>query len=128
MTRFRLMLGVATAVMAGLALSLSAAYATRTVRLASHVSIKSTKGGTFGGKVTSGNAACDGSRKVTLYTTSSLKLASTTTRASGAWKIMPSGFAGISLHQFFAKVAQRTDGTAGTIYVCKAAKSKTVPF
>jgi len=128
MTRFRLMLGAATAVVVVLALGLSAAYATRTVRLASHISIKSTKGGTFRGKVTSSNAACDGSRKVTLYTTSSLKLASTTTGASGAWKITPSGFAGISLHHFFAKVAQRSEGTAGTIYVCKAAKSKTVPF
>ena len=128
MTRFRLMLGAATAVVVVLALGLSAAYATRTVRLASHISIKSTKAGTFGGKVTSSNAACDGSRKVTLHTTSSLKLASTTTGASGAWKITPSGFAGISLHHFFAKVAQRSEGTAGTIYVCKAAKSKTVPF
>jgi hypothetical protein len=128
MTRFRLMLGATTAVVAVLAFGLSAAYATRTVRLASHVSIKSTKGGKFSGKVTSSNAACDSGRKVTLYTTSSLKLASTTTGASGAWKITPSGFAGISLHHFFAKVAKRTEGTAGTIYVCKAAKSKTVPF
>ena len=128
MTRFRLTTGAATAVAAALALGLSAAYATRTVRLASHISIKSSKGGTFSGKVTSSNAACDGSRKVTLYTTSSLKLASTTTGASGAWKIIPSGFAGISLHHFFARVAQRTEGTAGTIYVCKAAKSKTVSF
>src|ERR1700683_39068 len=126
MTRFRLTTGAATAVAAALALGLSAAYATRTVRLASHISIKSSKGGTFSGKVTSSNAACDGGRKVTLYTTTSLKLASTTTGASGSWKITPSGFAGISLHHFFAKVAKRTEGTAGTIYVCKAAKSKTV--
>jgi len=128
MTGFRLTLSAATAVLVVLVLGLSEADATRTVRLASHISIKSTGAGTFSGKVTSANAACDRGRKVTLYTTTSLKLASATTGASGTWKMTPSGFAGISLHHFYAKVAQRTEGTAGTIYVCEAAKSKTVPF
>ena len=128
MTRFRVALSATTALLVVLALGFSEAYATRTVRLASKISIKSTSAGKFSGKVTSANAACDRGRKVTLYTTSSLNLGSTTTGASGTWKIKPSGFAGISLHHFYAKVAKRTEGTAGTIYVCKAAKSKTVPF
>lgn len=128
MTRFRLALSATTAVLLVPALGLTEAYATRTVRLASHISIKSTSAGKFSGKVSSTNAACDRGRKVTLYTTTSLKLGSATTGASGTWKIAPSGFAGISLHHFYAKVAKRTEGTAGTIYVCKAAKSKTVPF
>jgi hypothetical protein len=130
MSRFRVMLAVATSVVVVvvLALGLGPAYASRVVRLGSHISIKSTSAGTFSGKVTSSNAACDRGRKVTLYTTTSLKLGSKTTSASGAWKITPSGFAGISLHHFYAKVAQESQGTAGTIYVCKAAKSRAVPF
>lgn len=106
---------------------LTAADATRTVKIASHISIKS-QGLKFSGHVTSSNAACRAGRKVTLYRSSSLMLGSTTTNAAGHWQITPSGFAGISLGRFYAKVKQRSDGTAGTIYVCKAAKSRTIPF
>jgi hypothetical protein len=101
------------------------AFATRTVTIASHVSIKS-KGLTFSGRVTANNAACDSGRKVTLYRTSSLKLGSATTSSSGRWKITASGSAGISLGHFYAKVTKRSEGTAGTIYVCKAARSATI--
>ena len=106
------------------------AYATRTVKLASHISIKSDHNTTFTGRVTSSNAACEDARKVTLYTTTKLKLGTAKTNKHGDWKITPSGggFAGISLHHFFAKVAKLSSGTAGTIYVCKAATSKTIPF
>jgi hypothetical protein len=103
------------------------AFATRTVTIASHISIKST-GLTFSGRVTAKNAACDSARKVTLYRTSSLKLGSATTNSSGHWKITASGSAGISLGHFYARVINRSEGTAGTIYVCKAARSKTIPF
>jgi hypothetical protein len=103
------------------------AFATRTVTIASHISIKST-GLTFSGRVTAKNAACDSARKVTLYRTSSLKLGSATTNSSGHWKITASGSAGISLGHFYARVTNRSEGTAGTIYVCKAARSKTIPF
>jgi hypothetical protein len=106
---------------------LSTADATRTVKLASHITIKG-KSLTFSGKVTSSNSACVRGRKVTLYRTKSLKLGTATTSHSGAWKITASGFAGISLGHFFAKVAQRREGTAGTSYVCKAATSRTIPF
>jgi hypothetical protein len=106
---------------------LTAADATRTVRIASHISIKST-GLTFSGKVTSPNAACDSGRKVTLYRTNGNVLGSTTTGSSGHWKVTASGSAGITLGHFFAKVKQRSEGTAGTIYVCKAAVSPTVPY
>jgi hypothetical protein len=104
------------------------AYATRTVKLASHISIKSDHNTTFTGRVTSSNAACEDARKVTLYTTTKLKLGTAKTNKHGDWKITASGFAGISLHHFFAKVAKLSSGTAGTIYVCKAATSKTIPF
>jgi hypothetical protein len=104
------------------------ALATRTVTFTSHISIKSHHNTTFTGRVTSNNLACDYARKVTLYTTTRLKLGTTKTNRHGDWKIKASGFAGISLHHFFAKVAKLSSGAAGTIYVCKAATSKTIPF
>jgi hypothetical protein len=106
---------------------LTTAEATRTVSIASHITIKG-KGLTFSGRVSSTKAPCRGSRKVTLYRTPSLVLGSTTTNSSGHWKITASGSAGITLGHFYARVQKRSEGTAGTIYVCKAAKSKTVPF
>ena len=123
---------IATAAVAAMGVVLvvcfGSAYATRTVRLASHVSIKSRHNTTFTGTVTSRNSACEDARKVTLYTTTKLKLGTTETNKHGHWKITASGFAGISLHHFFAKVARLSSGTAGTIYVCKAATSKTIRF
>ena len=110
-----------------LAFGLSAAEATRTVRIASHISI-SNENLTFSGKVTSSNAACDSHRKVTLYRKRSQVLGSTHTNSSGRWSVTPSGFAGISLSHFYAVVSQRSEGTAGTIYVCKAATSRTTVF
>jgi hypothetical protein len=106
---------------------LTAAQATRTVTIASHVAIKST-GLTFSGNVSASNAACKRRRKVTLYRAPSLVLGSTTTRSSGSWKITVSGSAGITLGHFYAKVKARSEGTAGTIYTCKRAASKTIPY
>ncbi|HEY5317006.1 MAG TPA: hypothetical protein VIJ20_03440 [Solirubrobacteraceae bacterium] len=103
------------------------ALATRTVRISSHVSIAS-KGLTFSGRVTARNAACERHRRVMLYRARSLLLGATTTSSSGRWKITAAGFAGVSLGHFFAKVKQRSEGTAGTVYVCKAATSPTIPF
>jgi hypothetical protein len=105
----------------------TSALATRTVKIASHITIKG-KQLTFSGRVTSRNSACDGGRKVTLYRTRASKLGSATTNTSGHWKITASGSAGISLGHFFAKVSRRSEGTAGTIYVCKAARSRTIAF
>lgn len=110
-----------------LATGLTAAEATRTVRIASHITIVS-HALTFSGRVTSSNAACSSGRKVTLYRTKSLVLGSTHTNASGRWHVTASGSAGISLGHFYAVVKQRSEGTAGTIYVCKGARSKTIPF
>jgi hypothetical protein len=103
------------------------ARATRTVALASHITIKG-KGLTFSGTVSSGSAACKQGRTVTLYRKPSLTLASTTTSSSGHWKITVSGSAGITLGHFYAKAKKRSEGTAGTIYVCKAAASATVAY
>jgi hypothetical protein len=121
--------GLAVALLAALALgaAVTGAQATRTVKIASHISIKS-KELTFSGSVTSSNAACKFARKVTLYRTPSLALGGVTTKASGRWKITVSGSAGITLGHFYAKVKSRSEGTAGTIYVCGAARSKTITY
>jgi hypothetical protein len=106
---------------------LTTAEATRTVKIASHITIKS-NGLKFSGSVTSSNAACKSGRKVTLYRKPSQVLGSTTTNSSGRWKITASGSAGITLGRFYATVKTRSEGTAGTIYVCKAATSNTIPY
>jgi hypothetical protein len=108
--------------------SLGSADATRIVTFASHISIKSHHNTTFTGRVTSSNPGCEAARKVTLWTTTKLKLGTTKTNLHGFWKIKASGFAGISLHHFYARVAKSSSGAAGTIYVCKAATSKTIAF
>lgn len=105
----------------------ASAAASRTVTIASHISIKSS-GLTFSGRVTSPNAACDYGRHVTLYRTNGNVLGSRTTGTSGRWKITASGSAGITLGRFYAKVTRRSEGAAGTIYVCKAAVSPTIPY
>jgi hypothetical protein len=119
---------IATSVPAlALASGLTIAEATRTVTIASHTTIKS-HGLKFSGSVTSSNAACRSGRKVTLYRKQSQVLGSTTTNSLGSWKITVSGSAGITLGHFYATVKKRSEGTAGTIYVCKAARSKTIPY
>ena len=110
-----------------LACGLSMAEATRTVTIASHITIKSHEL-TFGGTVTSSNAACRSARKVTLYRKPKQVLGSATTNSAGSWKITASGSAGITMGRFYATVKRRSEGTAGTIYVCKAATSKTIPY
>ena len=120
---------VATVVVMGVVLvaCLGAAYASHIVNVASHISIKSHHDTTFTGRVTSHPGCVDG-RRVTLYTTTKLKLGTAKTNKFGYWKIKASGFAGISLHHFFAKVAKFSNGAAGTIYMCKAATSPTIAF
>jgi hypothetical protein len=104
------------------------ALATHTVRITSHVSIKSA-GLTFTGRVTASNAACDGHRRVKLYRAAgSLLLGAANTNSSGHWKIKVAGFAGVTLGHFYAIVKQRREGTAGTIFVCKAATSPTIAY
>ena len=103
------------------------ASATRIVNVPSHISIKSHHNTTFTGRVTS-HTGCENGRRVTLYTTTKLKLGTAKTNKRGYWNIKASGFAGISLHHFLAKVTTFPNGTAGTIYICRAATSKTIAF
>lgn len=115
----------AFAAVATLGLTNAQATAKRTVRIASHISIKS-EGLSFSGRVTSPNSACTVSRKVTLYRTNGNVLGTTHTNNHGRWHITASGSAGISMGSFYAVVKRESQGTAGTIYVCKRARSKTI--
>lgn len=127
-TRNALMLVALAA--AALTVVVATASATRTIRVASKVSIKS-KSLDFSGRVTtSAYEPCEQQRKVVLFKVISggpdQAVGRTTTSNKGAWAITPQGSAGISLASFYAKVQPLSQGAAGTIYVCKAGKSKVV--
>ena len=117
------------AVFCAVFLALTGSAAARTVFISSSVSIKA-KALTFSGRVTSPNAACKDGRRVTLYQRLSSgghrKIGSFTTGASGKWHVTVSGFAGVSMARFYAKVKQRSEGAAGTTYVCRSARSLTI--
>lgn len=113
--------GLAVAALVGV----TSADATHVVKIASHISIKS-HNLTFSGNVTSPNYACEPKRRVTLHRTNGDVLGLTETNAHGHWQITASGSAGISLGRFYATVKRTSQGAAGTIYVCKTARSKTI--
>jgi hypothetical protein len=105
------------------------ATATNTVHIHSTISISASELH-FKGKVRSSNDACESGRRVVLYRTlsggGSKPIGSTTTSPSGRWHITVSGSAGISMSKFFVKAKRRSEGTAGTIYVCDRARSQTI--
>jgi hypothetical protein len=125
--------GLVAAALAAFALGalVAVAGATVTIKVPSTISIKSNSLH-FTGKV--GTAAngkpCRGQRKVTLFKVvgggPDQAVGHDTSSGNGAWSITPQGSAGITLAHFYAKAKQRSDGAAGTIHVCQAAKSKTI--
>jgi hypothetical protein len=118
---------VAGLVTAAMAFTFATADATNTVRIASHITIES-HGLNFHGKVKSDNAGCKDGRHVSLYRIfsdgSRQRVGLFVTGANGKWHVTVSGSAGISMSRFYAKVRQRREGTAGTIFVCKSADSE----
>ena len=123
-------IGLAAAAFAAVAaVGLTGAQATakRTKKIASHISIKGEELA-FSGQVTSPNSACTIARTVTLHRTDGNVLGSTETDNRGRWQIRAQGSAGVSLGRFYAVVKRESQGTAGTIYVCKPARSKTISF
>jgi hypothetical protein len=97
-----------------------------TIKTPSKISIH----GSFNGRVTTPSyQPCQQFRKVVLYKSVTggpdQKMGTDTTDAHGKWSITPSGFAGISMTKFYARVKKSSQGTAGTIYVCQPAKSAT---
>jgi hypothetical protein len=112
---------------AAFAFTFATADATNTVRIPSRITIES-HGLNFHGKVKSENAGCKDGRHVSLYRKfsdgSRQRVGVFVTGPNGKWHITVSGSAGISMSRFYAKVRQRKEGTAGTIFVCKSARSE----
>lgn len=104
-------------------------WATKTVKIPSRVTIASS-GTTMHGHVRSPNHACVEGRKVKLKRVVSggkdQVLGTATTNSHGRWRIEVSGFAGISLAHFYARVRRRAEGTAGTIFVCRPDRSRQI--
>ena len=105
------------------------AFATRTVKIPSRVSIAS-RGFIMHGHVRSPNGNCIEGRKVKLKIDASggkdRVIGTDTTNANGRWRIRVQGFAGVSLAHFYARVRRQAEGTAGTIYVCRPDRSRTI--
>jgi hypothetical protein len=131
MRQIRRALPVVTVAAVALSLLAAVAGATRTIHVASKISIKSDEL-KFEGRVAVPPTymPCREQRKVTLFKVISggpdQALGHDTTNHNGEWTITPQGSAGITLAHFYARVKKLSQGTGGTIYVCEAAKSKTV--
>ena len=102
---------------------------TRIVRIPSRVTIASS-GLAMHGHVESANQACVAGRKVKVKRVISggkdQVMGTATTNGHGRWRLQLSGFAGISLAHFYARVRRRAEGTAGTIYVCRPDRSREI--
>ena len=122
---------IATA-LALLALALAGtAAATRTIYVPSQITIENHHGIHFMGEVRAADyEPCEQQRKVVLFKVVAdgpdQAVGRDTTDNRGNWSIMPQGSAGISLAHFYAKVKRLSQGAAGTIYVCKSDRSRTL--
>jgi hypothetical protein len=76
------------------------------------------------GKVSSANANCVESRQVVVKEKGYGKIGSTTTSSTGSWKAEPDYKGNVPI-KVWAEVKPVTQGTAGTIYKCLGAVSKT---
>jgi hypothetical protein len=107
------------------------ATATRTVKVPSKVTIESNSLH-FHGEVKTAAVyePCEQQRKVTLFKVIAngpdQAVGHDTSDNHGKWSITPQGSAGITLAHFYAKAKKLSQGTAGTIYVCQAGRSKTI--
>lgn len=120
---------LAALIAVGVSALVSTAAGTQVVKIRSKVTIQSNSL-VFHGKVKSPNPGCREGRKVKLKRVFSggpdLLVGTDTTDAHGRWRITPQGSAGISLARFYARVRRSSEGTAGTIFVCKSDRSRTV--
>ncbi len=117
--------------LAAIAIAVLAAPATgtRVVKINSKVTIQS-RSLVFHGKVRSSNSGCREGRKVKLKRVISggpdQVVGKDTSDSRGRWRITPQGSAGISLAHFYARVRRQSQGAAGTIFVCRGDRSRTV--
>jgi len=120
--RVALIVGAATATAAVAAIP---ALATNVVKIDSKVTI-SHHAPAFHGRVKSDNHACEVGRNVKLFKRRhgpDQFLGHDETNHKGRWKV---GVNPLSSGAYYAKVTRREEGTAGTIYVCRRDRSKTV--
>lgn len=117
----------AVSVLALAALTLAAlpAGATKTVNVPSSLQISAY--GYFG-KVKSPNSGCLAERKVVLKQAGHGVLGSDTSDEEGRWKVGPEGlhYKGQLPYKIYAELKPLSQGTAGTIYKCGGATSKTI--
>jgi hypothetical protein len=118
---------VALIVCAALAAAVAAvpALATNVVKIDSKVTI-STHAPAFHGRVKSDNHACETGRRVKLFKRRhgpDHLLGHDDTNRKGRWHV---GVNPLSSGAYYAKVTRREEGTAGTIYVCRRDRSRTV--
>lgn len=113
------------AVLAVAAIAALPASATRIVRIGSSVTI-SERAPAFHGRVKSPNGACRQGRKVKLYRLQpgpAVLLGTTRTNRRGKWVVHTELLGSAA---YYARLLPRRDGTAGTIYVCRGDRSRTV--
>jgi hypothetical protein len=114
---------------AALATLTTQVWGTHVVKINSKVSIAE-HNLTFHGKVRSPNPGCLDSRKVKLKGVIGAghdqTMGSSTTDTHGRWSVHLSGFAGITLNHFYAHLKRRSEGAAGTIFVCRGDRSRTI--
>jgi hypothetical protein len=126
MSKFQRRLAVAAcAALTAAAIAAIPALATQTVKIDSKVTI-STNAPAFHGQVKSDNAACERQRKVKLFRKRSgpdKLLGKDKTNNHGKWKIVVDP---LKSGAYYAKLVRREEGTAGTIFVCRGDRSKTV--
>jgi hypothetical protein len=99
--------------------------ATRIVKVPSRLTISAYA---YFGKVKSRNRGCLSSRRVVLKQKGHGVLGRTTSGDKGSWRFDPSTlhYKGRLPFRIFAVLKPKSDGTAGTIYKCSGATSKTI--
>jgi len=129
MSRMRIATVAALLAVAALATLTTQVWGTHVVKINSKVSIAE-HNLTFHGKVRSPNPGCLDSRKVKLKRVIGAghdqTMGSSTTDTHGRWSVHLSGFAGITLNHFYAHLKRRSEGAAGTIFVCRGDRSRTI--
>ena len=82
----------------------------------------------YKGRVTSTKKACVSERTVVLKQKGHGVLGRTESKVSGSWEVSPEElhFKGPLPYKVYAEVKARSEGTAGTIYRCTGATSKTI--
>jgi hypothetical protein len=125
MSSSRRLMALACVALGATALVAVPALATQTVKIDSKVTISS-HAPAFHGRVKSDNHACETQRRVKLFKQRhgpDKLLGKDKTNHHGQWEIEVEP---LSSGAYYAKVVRRSEGTAGTIFVCRGDHSKTL--